>query len=360
MKHLFAAAALGAALANAQSAPLLTVLRDNGFTQWADLIQAQDPRLLSVPGPDLVVYSPTNAALVSNGANVAVVPRQNSAEVNASYYYARELGKAGKPLQPPLFPSANGSTPNRLRVRDLGCTPGAVYETLLNNPAFVQLGAGHNQTVVEKHVSSAARPLVFTGRGASVKVTAADIPFDRGVIRPISGLFTLPRPLSGTLPILGADRFLAALERAGILSSIEGTESITVFAPTDAALKNAGTLSAAQLRQHVVVGFSPAYTPIMARGQMYRTLAGGLVTVSVQDGIVSINGAQIMASDAIIKNGVVHTIDKLLSSPTTVTPAPSTVPVSAAFVAKPLSWQPLTLTGAAVAVAAAAAAYGLA
>lgn len=360
MKHLFTTAALGAVLANAQSAPLQTVLRDNGFTQFAELIQAQNPRLLSTPGPGLVVYSPTNAALVNNGPNVPITARDTSAEVDASFHFARELGKSGRPLQPPLFPAANGSTQNRLRVRDLGCTPGAVYETLLSNPAFVQLGPGHNQTIVEKHVSSAARPLVFTGLGASVKVTAADIPFDNGVIRPISGLFTLPRPLSKTLPILGAERFLTALEKAGILSSLEGTESITVFAPTDAVLKNVGTLSAAQLRQYVVVGFSPAYTPIMAHGQTYRTLAGGLVTVTVRDGIVSINGAQIMASDAIIKNGVVHTIDKLLFTPATVTPAPSTVPVSAAFAAKPLSWQPLTFTGVTVAVAAAAAAYGLA
>ena len=63
------------------------------------------------------------------------------------------------------------------------------------------------------------------------------------------------------------------------------------------------------LRQHLLLG-PPAYTPLLVDGASYTTLAGTTLTVSVR-GPDFIGGARIMAGDAIVKNGVVHTIDRV-------------------------------------------------
>lgn len=64
------------------------------------------------------------------------------------------------------------------------------------------------------------------------------------------------------------------------------------------------------MKQHILVDF-PAYTPLLEDGDVYPTLGGGHVTVTVVDGVVSLNGARILSGDAIITNGAVHTISKV-------------------------------------------------
>lgn len=64
---------------------------------------------------------------------------------------------------------------------------GSVHESLLDGPGWVNLGPQRNQSIVEKYAALASAPVVFTGLGESVKITASDIPFDGGVVRPVSG-----------------------------------------------------------------------------------------------------------------------------------------------------------------------------
>lgn len=64
------------------------------------------------------------------------------------------------------------------------------------------------------------------------------------------------------------------------------------------------------LRDHILVNF-PAYSPLLIGEKTFRTLGGNTVTVLVRGGIATFNGASIVAADAITKNGVVHTIDRV-------------------------------------------------
>ncbi|KAF4513576.1 hypothetical protein G6O67_000830 [Ophiocordyceps sinensis] len=203
-------------------------------------------------------------------------------------------------------------------ARDVLVSPGSVLVTLLSNSEFVNLGR-RNQNIVEKGVALPSLLLVLSGLGASVKVTGADIPFDNGFIRPIDGVLTLPR-------------------NAGLLAEIDSRASITVLAPDDSAFARISTDLPYErlkelLRRHVLVDF-PAHTPLLQDGDVYSTLAGGQVTVSVANGIARVNGARILAGDAIITNGVIHTINSVLGA----SPAPSP-PITAAATErmKPLS-----------------------
>ncbi|KLU91800.1 hypothetical protein MAPG_10748 [Magnaporthiopsis poae ATCC 64411] len=168
------------------------------------------------------------------------------------------------------------------------------------------------------------------------------------------GIPTVPRSLSYTLPFLNADVFGNALRTAGLLPGLDNRTSITVLAPNNAAFGNSGLTGARLeqvLKEHILIGSFPAYTPLLKDGATYRTLAGSSVTVSLRDGVASIGGAQILAGDNIIVNGVVHTVNKLLTTTPSSTALPVPVPTTAATTAKPLFWQALafTLVGTAVA-----------
>ncbi|RYP56102.1 hypothetical protein DL770_010849 [Monosporascus sp. CRB-9-2] len=102
------------------------------------------------------------------------------------------------------------------------------------------------------------------------------------------------------------------------------------------------------LRQHILIDF-PAYTPLLEDGDIYPTLAGAGVTLSVRDGVVSFNGARILAGDAIITNGVIHTIDRVLGTPSTPPPVETG---AATTMMETLSWKVLVCSFAAVAAAA--------
>jgi hypothetical protein len=225
-----------------------------------------------------------------------------------------------------------------------GCGSGVARVTWLSDPRWVNLGPGRNQTIVEKQLPSSFGPVVITGFGDGIRVTGADLPFDRGVIRPIADFFKLPGTVSKTLPFVGAEKFKAALEKARILPGLDNTTAITVLAPSDSVFSKAGSVTAAQLKQHIIVGHV-IYSTQFRDGQVLPTLGGGSLTVSVQGGIITVGGARIVASDAIIKNGVIHTIDRVLGPVTPTTPAPSTVPTAAGAMLRPLAWQLLTAFG---------------
>ncbi|RYP53423.1 hypothetical protein DL768_001568 [Monosporascus sp. mg162] len=335
-QHIFVSLALYAIPALAQS--LVDVLRENGLTEYAELLE-RNPTISTIPG--LIVYAPTNAALTGNGN---VTGSDTEAEIEFSQVNPTA----------PSFTNPGDYSGNTTNSKRQVAPSGSVYGTLLDDPEWVNLGPGRNQTIVERSVPTAPQPLVFTGLGASVSVTASDIPFDGGVIRPIDGVLTLPRNLSYTLPFLGAERFGTALQNAGLFPDLDNRAIITVLAPNDAAFGGADNLPDAQLaqvlREHVVVDF-PAYTPLLQDGSTYRTLGGSNVTVLIRDNVAYINGAQILAGDAIIRNGVVHTIDRLLTAQSP-TPTPSPIPTAAATTAKPLSWLALVFASVGIAVAA--------
>ncbi|KAK4243846.1 Periostin [Corynascus novoguineensis] len=304
---------LGAAYASAQS--LLTVLEDNGFSGYAELLQGHP--ILSA-GPGLIVYAPTNEALRNAGDSLSINARQiPNNDASNSFGCVRETAPTF--VDPAEFPEGEDG--------DAADTPpGAVRETMLDGSEFVNLGPGHNQSLVERNTSSSGRPTVYGGLGQSVEVAGEDIPFDNGVVRPINGVLTLPSTLSSTLPLMNASAFGRSLQRAGLTPELDRRPSITVLAPNDAAWNEAVNETGDQVtrpagnstndrlaqlcKEHIIVDF-PGYTPLLKNGGIYQTLGGTNVTISVQDDVVTIGGARIIRNDAIIINGVVHAVDKV-------------------------------------------------
>jgi uncharacterized surface protein with fasciclin (FAS1) repeats len=116
---------------------------------------------------------------------------------------------------------------------------------------------------------------------------------------------------------------VAAVKAAGLVETLKGTGPFTIFAPTNAAFAAlpAGTVDGLLkpekkadltgiLTYHVVAGSVKAAD--LKDGQKVKTLQGAELTVSIKDGKVMINGANVTAADLAGSNGVVHVIDAVL------------------------------------------------
>ncbi|MFM9983664.1 MAG: fasciclin domain-containing protein, partial [Flavobacteriales bacterium] len=118
------------------------------------------------------------------------------------------------------------------------------------------------------------------------------------------------------------DTLEAAVIAAELADDLSGSGPFTVFAPTDAAFAAlpAGTIDAlladptgdlAQILLYHVVGAN-ALSTSLSDGQVIMTLQGQDVTVTISNGDVFINNAQVTVADLVATNGVVHVIDAVL------------------------------------------------
>lgn len=116
---------------------------------------------------------------------------------------------------------------------------------------------------------------------------------------------------------------VSAVTAAGLVETLKGAGPFTIFAPTNAAFAAlpAGTVESlltpekkadltSILTYHVVSGNVMAAD--LTDGQKVKTLQGGELTVSIKDGKVMINGANVTAADLKGSNGVIHVIDAVL------------------------------------------------
>jgi transforming growth factor-beta-induced protein len=143
---------------------------------------------------------------------------------------------------------------------------------------------------------------------------------------------------------VGAGQFktlATALGAAGLVDTLKGKGPFTVFAPTDAAFAKvpADTLAAllrpenkaaltSVLTYHVVSGRVLAKDVVKLNGKTVPTVNGETVSVSVSGGKVKVNSSNVVSTDVLATNGVIHVIDAVLLPSNLklapATPAPTT------------------------------------
>jgi len=128
---------------------------------------------------------------------------------------------------------------------------------------------------------------------------------------------------------------VAAIKAAGLVDTLKSPGPFTVFAPTNAAFaalpagtvesllkpENKATLTKV-LTYHVVAGKWDAAGVLKAikdgEGKaMVKTVAGGMLTLSVMGGKVTVtdemgNAGTVTIADVFQKNGVIHVVDKVM------------------------------------------------
>jgi uncharacterized surface protein with fasciclin (FAS1) repeats len=125
---------------------------------------------------------------------------------------------------------------------------------------------------------------------------------------------------------VGAGQFntlAAALTAAGLVETLQGEGPFTVFAPTDEAFAKLpeGTVEellkpenrdqlTAILTYHVVAG--KVYAADVVKLSAATTVNGSDVTIAATDAGVTIDAANVIATDIAASNGVIHVIDSVI------------------------------------------------
>jgi uncharacterized surface protein with fasciclin (FAS1) repeats len=125
--------------------------------------------------------------------------------------------------------------------------------------------------------------------------------------------------------------FLAAVNRAGLETTLARQRPLTVFAPTDEAfgrlpkerlddLMEEPARLAEVLKYHITTGrlLSRDFSGRFAT----ETLHESEITIEASDGQVRVNGAEVTGADIECSNGVIHAIDRVLVPETTEAVAP--------------------------------------
>lgn len=163
----------------------------------------------------------------------------------------------------------------------------------------------------------------------NANVVKTDIVCSNGVIHVIDRVI-IPTDKSSNPDIVDtavkAGKFktlVAAVKAAGLVETLKGEGPFTVFAPTDEAFAKLpkGTVESllkpenkekliAILTYHVVPG------KVMAKDVVKlteaKTVQGSSVKIAVDDGKVSIDGANVVKADIDTGNGVIHVIDAVI------------------------------------------------
>ncbi|MGD8727343.1 MAG: fasciclin domain-containing protein, partial [Gemmatimonadales bacterium] len=172
------------------------------------------------------------------------------------------------------------------------------------------------------------QPIVITEGSVvlnGVTVSDADIRADNGIIHVIDDVL-LPPSLDIVETATSNDDFstlAAAVSAAGLIDALQMDGPYTVFAPTDAAFDKlpAGTLDALLadpaalaevLTYHVVPG--RVYARDLDGVVSTETLSGFPVLFDLSAG-AKINSSNIVATDLLTTNGVIHVIDEVLLPP---------------------------------------------
>ncbi|MGZ8556972.1 MAG: fasciclin domain-containing protein [Chitinophagaceae bacterium] len=255
---------------------------------------------LSGAGP-YTVFAPDDAAFASSGVTTAVFNSLTAAQVQSILLY-HTIGAKIKAADVPAGPNAKVIT------------------------------AGGDSVFVTKNANG-----VFIN---GIKVTAADVAADNGVIHAIEKVLMPPAGnIVETAVASGLDSLVKAVTRATTapggdptLASTIGSAKLTVFAPTNAAFTQLlGALSLSKiddipvatllavLRYHVVGG--RAFSSDLANGSL-PMLGGGNTTINLTSGVGGAptitgsnnggNKSNITATNIICRNGVVHLIDRVL------------------------------------------------
>ncbi len=114
---------------------------------------------------------------------------------------------------------------------------------------------------------------------------------------------------------------VTAIEAAGLVETLKGDGPFTVFAPTDEAFAKIPadqleSLLADQealtkvLTYHVVPGQMMAVDVVNL--QSAKTVEGQEITIQTKDGTVMVDNANVVATDIVASNGVIHVIDTVL------------------------------------------------
>lgn len=207
--------------------------------------------------------------------------------------------------------------PGRILSGDLGLDLGAILKGEYISGYVTTLGG------TDLRIDTTPFGVLING---DTMVTTPDIEGSNGVIHVIDKVLLPPKDIVDTAIDAGFSTLVAAVQAAGLEETLRTAEDITVFAPTNdafVALAEALEVGVAELLDLPNLADVLAYHVLGAEAYSADVMPGEVsmfneatATISVgEDGGLMINDANIVVTDIVTANGVIHVIDAVILPP---------------------------------------------
>lgn len=190
--------------------------------------------------------------------------------------------------------------------------------TTLDDPALSTVKDGQRLILTKQPGGEVVFTSGFATRGT---VLVEDLTFDMGLVQVIDSVMRVPETLESTARNAYTDltSFIGALYATDLMSELSAEKDVTIFAPRTAAFQQlAGALETMGkeqlkriLRYHIVPG-SLTHVWELKNDTSLPTAAGNL-HITRHNNFIYVNSAQIIQTDILIANGLVHLIDNVLN-----------------------------------------------
>lgn len=114
---------------------------------------------------------------------------------------------------------------------------------------------------------------------------------------------------------------IEAAKAANLVETLKSPNFLTVFAPTDEAFAQLPKATLDSLLQDIPklkkilmyhVAFGDVRSDDLAQIEEAETLEGSVVAIASDDGVIKVNDANVLKTDILADNGVIHVIDAVL------------------------------------------------
>ncbi|KAK4464588.1 FAS1 domain-containing protein [Cladorrhinum samala] len=214
-----------------------------------------------------------------------------------------------------------------ISAKDLEIGPSIFAPTLLTSKAYTNVSAGQNVILTNQHDDTT---VITSGVGSRSTITERDIKFAGGLIQQVDTILVPPTALEHTARDAYRDLtgFLGALYSTGLVAEFSTTPGVTILAPRNAALQKIATPISAMskqqlasvLRYHLIPNQVVPASSFFLGSRNFTSGAldsaagpGKKVRVTRLGNNLFFNRAQLLQSDVLIANGVLHIIDGVLN-----------------------------------------------
>merc|ERR1712039_640241 len=260
---------------------------------------------------DLVGNYPDFAATLASWENVTILAPSNDALETLMNSDAGSMLDNDQFVQSLLRYHVLQST---VYASDITQTP-VFAPTYLNSSMYSNVTGGQ---VVEARMQDDEVQFVSGLKQVST-VAQPNVNYTNGVVHIIDDVLMIPGNLTSTAQNANLTAFLGAAVNASVASTLLGAEDLTIFAPSNAAFQDIGSLVgnltmdqlANILSYHVIEG-TVAYSSDLSNTSL-TTLQGDDVEITIADGAVMVNNATVVNANILFAGGVIHVIDQVLN-----------------------------------------------
>lgn len=188
--------------------------------------------------------------------------------------------------------------------------------TLLTSAKWTNVSGGQRV----QGVKQAGNAVVFvSGKGERSTLTQPDLAFTGGKVQVINSILIPPSNITETAKSFGLDSFQGALYASERVSDFNDNPNLTVFAPNNQAFGVIGPAITSMTIQelgsvmdyHVLPEI--VYSTALINQSSFLTKQGQEITITHAGNTIYVNSAQLVSTDILLTNGVLHVIDNVLN-----------------------------------------------